>query len=373
MAKASAQTAVQLRLSGGAGQGAVASAARKRFDSLLRRLENCRTTLAAWSEALPRWHERYQQQVVPLYRQRDDLDLALLQLLDHAHGSYKLGKAERGVLSELIREGAGALIARGHEELKPLYDRYGSVGYDAEQAGYDALFRQLAAAEFGLDADQLQDADTAEALFERLRERADAQQAHARERQQRASARKAQRKSATAALAPPPPLRELYRKLATALHPDRERDPGERERKTALMQRLNRAYAAGNLLELIELQLEIGQLQPEQLRQLDDARIKDYNRELNQQLGQIERELEQVEIDFCEQYGLLSGRRFKPERLDAVMAQVKRELGGQISALQGELSLLQDAAAFKRWLKQQRQQAEGDREHLGGFATRSWE
>lgn len=34
-------------------------------------------------------------------------------------------------------------------------------------------------------------------------------------------------------------IREVYRKLASALHPDREPDPVERQRKTELMQRAN--------------------------------------------------------------------------------------------------------------------------------------
>lgn len=368
MCKPPPQTSVQIHLSAGAEQKVVASVARKRFDSLLRRLENCRISLAEWSEALPRWRERYLEQVIPLYRQREELDLALLQLLDHAHGSYKLSKSERSFLSEIIQELAGPLVDRGHEDLKLLYDRHGSVGFDAESASYDELFKQLAAAEFGLDPDELHSVETPEALFERVRERVDAQQVHAR---QRANARASQRKSKTTDAAPPP-LRELYRKLATVLHPDRECDPRERERKTALMQRLNQAYAAGNLLGLIELQLEIGQLQPQQLQQLSDARIKDYCRDLSQQLKQVEQELAQIEIGFRQQYGLLGGNRLKPGRLDAVMAQIKREMGAEVAVLRDELNFLQDSTAFKRWLKQQWRQAQIESEESAALAGRPW-
>ena len=55
-------------------------------------------------------------------------------------------------------------------------------------------------------------------------------------------------------------VREIFRKLASALHPDRETDPGERARKTALMQRANVAYAANDLLGLLELQFEVDQI-----------------------------------------------------------------------------------------------------------------
>jgi curved DNA-binding protein CbpA len=42
-------------------------------------------------------------------------------------------------------------------------------------------------------------------------------------------------------------VREVFRKLASELHPDRETDPAEHARKTELMQRVNQAYKAGDL------------------------------------------------------------------------------------------------------------------------------
>ena len=47
-------------------------------------------------------------------------------------------------------------------------------------------------------------------------------------------------------------VRDVYRKLVSALHPDREADGAERERKTALMQRANQAYERNDLLELLD-------------------------------------------------------------------------------------------------------------------------
>src|SRR5260370_34474944 len=52
-------------------------------------------------------------------------------------------------------------------------------------------------------------------------------------------------------------IREVYRKLASALHPDREPDPQERERKTPLMPRANQPDGKNSLLQLLQLQLEL--------------------------------------------------------------------------------------------------------------------
>jgi hypothetical protein len=368
------EAASQVRLSSDAGPQPALSAARKRFNSLVKRLEDCRGRLHAWGEALPRWRERYHEQAVPLFRRRAELDLELLRLLDHAHASYKLGKAERAFLSELIRGLAGPLVEQGGADIKDMYDRHSDVGFDKKMAESDQLIRQAVAAHFfGLDPDEMQNVDSAEALFERLREREQEREAHEQQRDERAKARRVKRKQPAEEAAPPPqPLRELYRKLATALHPDREPDPVERERKTALMQRVNQAYSTGNLLALIELQLEIGQLRPEQMQQMSEDRIKQYNQDLGRQLKEIENELVQVEESFRADYGLFGGNRLDPKRLDAVLARTKRELTSEIHYIEDDLYDLQTPAIFKRWLKQQRQLAEHRDALSGGFDGQPW-
>jgi hypothetical protein len=86
-------------------------------------------------------------------------------------------------------------------------------------------------------------------------------------------------------------VRDIFRKLASALHPDRETDSAKRGRKTALMQRANVAYAANDLLGLLELQLEANQIDQTGLDNLDDDRIKQYNRILDGQAGEIKAEI----------------------------------------------------------------------------------
>src|ERR1700755_3399620 len=73
-------------------------------------------------------------------------------------------------------------------------------------------------------------------------------------------------------------LRDIYRKLASAVHPDRESDPARRQEKNELMQRINQAYAANDLLSLFEIQIEIDQLDPEQIGNLGAQRPRHYNR-----------------------------------------------------------------------------------------------
>ena len=58
-------------------------------------------------------------------------------------------------------------------------------------------------------------------------------------------------------------LRSLFLKLAAALHPDKVQDHQEKHRRTQLMKELNRAYQAGDLAKILEIEasLDIGSLE----------------------------------------------------------------------------------------------------------------
>jgi hypothetical protein len=49
-------------------------------------------------------------------------------------------------------------------------------------------------------------------------------------------------------------VREMFLRLATAMHPDRAQDEPERAARTEVMKELNRAYEAGDLARLLELE-----------------------------------------------------------------------------------------------------------------------
>lgn len=329
---------------------APASPARKRFDKLVSELQRQRGELHAWAEALPRWQQRHQSQLAPLLAQRIDVEVALVELLDYSDATLKLAKGERALLSELLCQLAGPLIEAGRVELKPLYDRHSPQGYDADVSETDAMFKQALGAAFGLSPEEVEALESPDGAFAQAQARAHQQQAHARQRKVRRQQREAAKQQADE----PPPLRELYRKLAASLHPDRARDAADGQRRTVLMQRLNAAYKAGDLIGLIELQVEIGLLDAAGVDALTDARLQQYNRELSRQCAEIARELAQVERGFCEDYGLQPARRLKPQQLDKLMAQCKRQVEDELAIMRGDLRDLQQPQAFKRWLKQQR-------------------
>ncbi|WP_128421590.1 hypothetical protein [Xanthomonas theicola] len=189
-----------------------------------------------------------------------------------------------------------------------------------------------------------------QALFERLQQRWQQTRAAAAARK----AKKAPRAAPTAACAAPAALRALYRRLVAALHPDREADPPQRARKTALMPRLNAADADADLLGLLELQLQAGQMDAATLGSMAEPRIERYNRMLGEQLQAVRDELRRIDAAFKADYAVFGARRLKPERLNAAMAEIKRALHEDIDVLAGDLRELQRAPMFRHWLRRQR-------------------
>jgi hypothetical protein len=147
-------------------------------------------------------------------------------------------------------------------------------------------------------------------------------------------------------------LRSIYRKLVSALHPDRESDPAERARKTALMVRVNAANDSKDLLALLRLQLEISQIDPSSVASMADDKLRGFNRMLKAQLKDLQAEyhslMGHVHMAFDLGYDNVSPKAM----LSAVRFQAQR-LQNMVEGLKHDLQLIQDDKALKRWVKMQ--------------------
>lgn len=103
-------------------------------------------------------------------------------------------------------------------------------------------------------------------------------------------------------------LRDIFRSLARAIHPDQARQEDERQRRTEVMKQVTRAYEDGDLARLVELesawqsdQTLSGSGDPE-LRCLELTRLNrellDQLREVTRQLRDAKRELLEVELTY---------------------------------------------------------------------------
>jgi hypothetical protein len=341
--------------------GPVLTPQQKRFNTLIRQIEQARQTLAAWHENIGVYRQAYAQVLLPqqtaLMAARREWVFALDVLL----GRPGWTKAERGALRDLVCDTAGELLHASEDDaaLKALFAKHAEVDFDTERQEMVRAMKDMTEAVTGLDLGDDEGIDTDADLFERmqqgLQERAAAEEAKrgAKAAPRRKSAAQ-QRREAEAQQATQS-VREIFRKLASALHPDRETDEQQREVKTALMQKVNQAYAGDDLLTLLELQLQIEQIDAGHIANASAQRLKHYNNVLSEQLAELRAELERVEMGFRIDFGLEAGWGMNPRKLGQLLEQNSRELRAELSQQQHDMRMLADVAATKRWLKRQRQ------------------
>lgn len=347
------------------------SAQQKKFNTLSKRIEKQRALLTQWDDSIAAYGVRYAQEFVPLLREYRTESLAQVQWLDQeAYGRKGLTKAERATLGEYIADAAWDLHhgAESEEEsrmLQALHDRYAEVDFSTSMEQANEETRSMAQAVFGVDLEGV-DMDDEAALMRRLQEHHAAleaeieQEAQARTAHKAAKPRKApsarERQAQEAAAQASQSVRDIYRKLASSLHPDREPDPQERERKTALMQRVNQAYNDNKLLDLLQLQWEVEQIDPAHMAGLSDAKLKHYNQVLAEQCDELAAEIDDVVGRFCMGHQMDFFRLPKPAAIQTMLSQNLQRLRYDTLMLKTEMRRLRDdPAALKPWIRKERQ------------------
>ncbi len=341
----------------------------KLFNSLIGRIEKQRALLAGWEAVMPRFQQHYVANMQPLLEQTHAMRLEFVRRLDAAYAQKGLSKTERRFLRDLLLDLIAELIDEtDNAEVKTLYQKYAGVDFDQEEAEMMAGMKAMLEHELGMDLGDDLDMKSPDAFIKQMQARlAEEQEKQVQAENQRRAKRKKSAKQAAKEekrldeekrvnLS----LREIYRKLASALHPDRELDPAERERKTVLMQRVNQAYDKKNLLQLLELQLEIEHIDQTTINSLSEERLAHYNKILKEQLTELEEQARFVDDDFRMRFGIDPFVSLKPELLmrflekDIVLArQALRDIESDVNATQ-------NLASLKALLKEMRRRERED-------------
>ncbi len=297
----------------------------KRFDQLTQQVEHARRTLAAWHAHLPGFMSAHREQTLTRIHAVKAMHLAWLHALDQLLSEKGWTQRERDVLQDLLCETAWQMLerqARPDPAVEALYDRHATLPY-AQVKAADA---RAAARRPGASVSVALAADDAEPDV------ADAPDAPA---PQPAS----------------PSLREVYRKLASALHPDREPDPDKRAHRTEMMQRVNQAHDQKDLLGLLALQIETAQLQPDAFAKAPASQLAGYNQALSEQLAHVKAQIREIEADFRSDFMVPKSVNLHPHQLDKVLALHLGQLHHTQAALESDLATFADRAATKRWIK----------------------
>lgn len=342
------------------------SPAQRKFNQLVRKIEQARAELLAWQDMVPAFAQAHAQRARPLLADIAACRRQLASRLDTLLAAGKWSKTERRTMREILCDVVAGLIdnesgdAAELAELKALFDQHADVDFDTENRASIAAMKGLFEAMSGMDLGD-EAFESEETMMQRARERWHAEAAAQESAEAPAAARReprktaAQRRRESEAQEASQSVREVYRKLVSALHPDRASDEADRTARTAQMQRVNRAYDAKDLLALFALQLEIEQVDAAHLAQASAERARHYNQVLAAQLAELQAEAQARQVAFVMDYGIELGLDpylpVKPQQLGKLLDRAVAELRGDLAEANRDLRRLDDPAAAKRWLK----------------------
>jgi hypothetical protein len=342
------------------------------FRRLVAKIEGRREQLKQWQAYRLRYQQRLAGELVPLQDElregQRQMALLLDELLTPPASGRRPGRVQSAKLRQLLLGLVGSLLAEEHDDaLEALHDKHAEFSHSEVRQSELALTEAMLEGVFGLEVDADHGASSPEELLQhaqrKMQERAEVQARQAQERQDARAAKKrpsassakaeaARIKREQAAQEVSQSLREVYRKLASALHPDRETDADARLRKTALMQRVNQAYAANDLLSLLGLQLEIEQIDAEHLASVSAQRLAHFNQILREQLVELEDELMHCTLPFREAIG--AGWRsatMTPAMVDQYLNADLAQLRSALRELQQDMIAFRDPVSLRESLK----------------------
>lgn len=353
-----------LEIASAAAAGAkAASPEHKRFQTLLGKIDKARSRLQAWQEQLPLFAQMHEVQAAPMLARLAAARRAWALELEQLLLNRRWSKADTQALTRMLCNLSVSLVESvdpPDAEMKALYDRWADISFDEEEEEHLELMKAVLEQVGGVDL-----GDDPLGSEEELMQRAHAKMAEQHEQhQQRHSAQRppprknkttAQKRAEEDEARISQTVREVYRKLAAALHPDRvaaDASVEERQRSTELMQRANSAYEAGDLLALLTLQLQIEQVDIAHAAGIAAAQVKHFNKVLAEQLRELEAEIDGRQYAFCASYGLMTQQRIDPTQLGLLMKDQVRELNITWLRLEQERKLLSgDPVQAKRFLK----------------------
>jgi hypothetical protein len=334
----------------------------KRFRKLQDQIEQARARLLAWQQESTLFAQQHAERVEPLQRKQGQALREWAFEMEQLLLGRKWSRAEQATLARGIAELAAMLLDGGDEAdeaaLKALHDRHADTSFDEEEqnqiGSMKAMFETLGGVDLG---------DTPVGSIDELMQRAQEQMAQQRAQAPAPPPRKGRNKAKTAAerraeedaARVSQTVRDVYRKLASALHPDRA-PPGasaaQQAERTAQMAQANAAYAAGDLLALLNLQLLIEQVDSAHVASVAAAQVRHFNKVLAEQLAELQAEVEDREMAFCAAYGVIEPRRLDPRQLGRILKDALHDaLAAEQRLLAEQRALRGVPAVAKAWLK----------------------
>lgn len=332
------------------------------FQRLLRQVDEQRTRLADWNTYHTRYEQRLSGELLPLYADYRAVRCRMVALLDSHWDKRTLkGKRQQIQLKTLLVDLLEILLDEQDDStLAALYQKHCEISFAEQKAEELIEQRQVLEDFFGIPLNDLQDNGDIEDMIRQIHQKLnypmddDALAGHVdgapppgRRKSAKQQAAELKKEADTKTISQT--VRAVYRKLASALHPDRETDAATREKKTEQMQRVNQAYEAGDLLSLLNLQFEIEQIDTDHLTSLPPERLGHYNQVLREQLAELKGEIEAATALFRQLCPWQT--KLAPHHVDRAMNEEILKNQQEIAQITEDLETLQDPAELKLFIQ----------------------
>jgi hypothetical protein len=330
----------------------------QRFNRLLERIEKLKHQLAEVQTISDAHRPLYHQTLAPLHERHRTLTREMALWLDERLQRKGLSPTQKSIAITILCNLCEQLAAQGDEEMQILHDKHSTESLAQKEQASIREMRAMMGDMLGepLAGDEPLDTmhDVFSAGMARLREAEAGEEA----RQQTRAPRKrkptaAQLKAAAEQQEAEITLRKVFRQLASALHPDRENDPDEHARKTALMSEANAAYDRRDLVALLQIQLRTELTDTASIAKMAEEKIASLTLLLKQQAQELEDELHHRRHAVRNEFGLSPYETLSTANLKRNLKREETSLKQDLNAMRQDLQQIQDDKFFKRWLKDQ--------------------
>jgi len=340
---------------------------RRKFDQWMKKVNAAKTELTDWDAAQTAFSESFVALIEPLRREAIQARLRFARQLDEVIAKGWARTSEQDLCEELLLglvsdiSSAPQLDDAQRAELGDMYQRHRDMTLEQARQEELAELKRMTEETIGVELGAEPIADEQELMrrmLEGMTDRYEHEFAQAQAREAARAARRAARPKSAAQLrreaaeqGATDSLRDIYRRLASALHPDRATDEADRQRRHDLMVRVNQAHGLGDLPALLMLQLEFEQIDPAHLAQASEERVQHYIVVLQQQHRDLGAQLNERRMRFGNTFGVEMSSRAKALHLGQVLQEMARQLRAEVAMIEADLAQIMDKRGAHRWIK----------------------
>lgn len=336
--------------------GSALSPVQKRFNQLLAQTETLARKIEAFTLLSDQYRKDYASTLTPLENEKQDLMQQMVLWLDERLQRRGLTNTQKVTATDILCDLSSYLAIKGDQAMRTLHDAYSDKSlvdiYKEETADLQSFMEAMMGQKLDVQAESPE--DLLRAGMAQFVAQAEAEHDQQTQRQAKRKKTAAQLKSEVQEQDANSALRTIYRQLASALHPDRETDPQEQLRKTALMKEANTAYEQRNLLALLHLQLKADLVDQNQIANMAQDKLTALTALLKDRVAVLQTDLNMLQSKICMEFELPPYLTPSAASLKKYLAKSERKLRNTITTMRSDLQGVKDDAWFKRWLRDQR-------------------